>query len=95
MRHVKDGCVCAICDHYMETGRSCRCMVGNNNFNYARYPEDCDDFEYCEFDDDDDSDDDFDPTDVEYCPICDSEAYWNGSEYECSNDDCGWCGQLD
>ena len=94
MRHVKDGCVCEICGYYGEFGSSCRCMVDNDNFNNVRYPEECDDFEYCDDGDDDDYDDyddDFDPTEVIECPCCGADAYWEGAEYECS--DCGWCGK--
>lgn len=94
MRHLDEGCVCEICDHYMESGNRCYCMVDNDNFGDASYPEDCDDFDYCDDEDDDDEeDDDFDPTDVIECPCCGADAYWNGSEYECSEDDCGWCGR--
>ncbi len=44
---------------------------------------------------DDDDDDDFDPNESVECPMCGDDANWNGSEYECTNDDCGWCGFPD
>lgn len=37
--------------------------------------------------------DDFDVTEPITCPNCDSDAYWNGYNYECEN--CGWCGNAE
>ena len=92
MRHVHEGCVCEICDHYMENSTRCYCLVENDNFGEASYPEECDDFEYGDYEDDADEDEEFDHTDVEECPQCGNDAYWDGSEYECPQ--CGWCGKA-
>ena len=76
---------CSICDHNL--GR--RCGYDYDCFGSVRYPEDCDEFDYCDDDDDDDDDDDEDDDDVIECEQCGGDAYWNGSCYEC--EECGWC----
>ena len=92
--HCKNLGACEICDHCFEQRHPWYyCSINNDNFGNISYPNECDEFvELC---DDDDDDEDFNPTEVIVCPCCDSDAYWNGSEYECSNDRCGWCGLPD
>lgn len=80
--------VCNICDHNIGDSR---CGCDNSNWCQVQYPDDCDDFEYMDEDDDDDDDDDDGDDESIECPQCGSDAYWNGSNYEC--EDCGWCGQ--
>ena len=92
--HCNNLGACEICGNCLEKKHPWYfCANGNDNFGEISYPEDCDD--YVELDDEDeiDDDDDFDPNEPIECPVCGSDAYWEGSCYEC--DQCGWCGTLD
>ncbi len=82
-------CACDICNYNLDW----RCGLNHSDFKEIETPDDCDDFELMEDYDDDDEDDEEDFPEVVDCPNCDSDAYWNGSEYECEN--CGYCFLLD
>ena len=94
--HCENLGACEICGNCLEKNHPWYfCANDNDNFGNISYPKDCEDFIELDDDEDNDENDDFDPTEVIECPDCDSDAYWNGSEYECSNDSCGWCGLPD
>jgi hypothetical protein len=92
--HCNNLGACEICGNCLEKKHPWYfCANDNDNFGEISYPEDCDD--YVELDDEDeiDDDDDFDPNESIECPVWGSDAYWEGSCYEC--DQCGWCGTPD
>ena len=92
--HCHDLNCCSLCDHCFEDRHPWYyCSLGNGCFGDIYSPDDCDDFEYVEDEDDDDEDDDdIDPTEIKICPVSGDDAVWNGSEWECVNPNCGWCG---
>ena len=80
-------CACEICDHNF--GDRCGCW--NDCYGSVRYPDDCEDFDYCDDDDgeDEDDDDDEDYTSSCTCHNCGGDAYWDGEFWVCN--ECGRC----
>lgn len=86
--HLK---ACGICANCMEKKHPWyHCYTGNENFGEISSPNDCEDFIYPEDENSDDDEYDFNPNETIECRRCGSDAYWEGSCYECDN--CGWCG---
>ena len=84
---------CEICKHCVVYHHPWYyCENDNMNFGNIIFPKECKEFESVDVDDKENNNDDvFDATKPKECPNCGSDAYWNGSEYECEN--CDWCGK--
>ena len=86
--HLK---ACEICANCMEKKHPWyHCYTGNENFGEISNPNDCEYFIYPEDENSDDDEYDFNPNETVECRRCGSDAYWEGSCYECDN--CGWSG---
>ncbi|WP_368336406.1 hypothetical protein [Parabacteroides merdae] len=80
--------ICGNCVEHHHPYYFCGCE--NGNFGDVNFPNQCEDYADVNDEDNDEEMDDFNPNKSVECPECGSDAYWNGTNYECDN--CGWCG---